>query len=385
MVLPFAGEHGGLEQYAVDLVTRARSRGWAATVIVPHDQPDTTWFRRSLGPVRWMAASPEAPATKAAQDRSDRAFWRRDGRQALASADLVHLLGKPKSFVREAAVAARKAGVAAVYTEVAQITEGYARGSDLAPFQRTCNDVPLATTYCEAAAGHLRDRFGYRGPVRVVDQWLAPELEARLLAIDRPRGSGGEVVVGSLSRLGPEKGLDTLVAAYARARTLLDDVPSRLRIGGTGPEASAVRAAIEREGIDDHVELLGYVEDKPALLAAIDVFVVSSHVEGGPISAVEAMAAGCAVASTDVGAMAARLAGCPDGELVAPDDPAALAAAIAHLVRRSADGDAGASLRTRFLEANAGSVLGPRMDAVWDELLAIRPRRGRAMRRRARP
>ena len=56
----------------------------------------------------------------------------------------------------------------------------------------------------------------------------------------------------------------------------------------------------EQLGLQDRIHFLGVRSDVPALMAASDVLVLSSHYEGSPLSAIEAMASGKPVIASDV-------------------------------------------------------------------------------------
>jgi glycosyltransferase involved in cell wall biosynthesis len=68
------------------------------------------------------------------------------------------------------------------------------------------------------------------------------------------------------------------------------------------------------------------------LLAASDVFVLSSDREGLPIAALEALAAGRPVVATAVGDVPTVVRDGVTGKLVPPRDPAALASALVELL-----------------------------------------------------
>lgn len=90
---------------------------------------------------------------------------------------------------------------------------------------------------------------------------------------------------------------DPQLAIRAFARTA--DDPGRrsvLLIAGTGPLAAHVRTACEPLG--ERARMLGNHRDVPALLAAADAFLVTSHSEAMPLGLVEAMGAGVPVVST---------------------------------------------------------------------------------------
>jgi glycosyltransferase involved in cell wall biosynthesis len=175
----------------------------------------------------------------------------------------------------------------------------------------------------------------------VADSELRAGLRARTCRPDRtvvirngvapgppPRPSrAGPVTVLAVGRLRPPKDFPTLVRAVAR----LEPGAVRLEIAGDGPERAALASEIERLGLDGTVELLGTRSDVPDLLAAADVFVLSSDSEGLPMSVLEAMAAGVPVVATAVGGVPELVRDDETGLLVPPRDPGALAAALGKL------------------------------------------------------
>ena len=74
---------------------------------------------------------------------------------------------------------------------------------------------------------------------------------------------------------------------------------ARLAIAGEGPEMDALRALRARLGLDQLVQLHGYVSDVEPLLAKADVFVQSSTVEGVSQAVIQALMAGVPVVATD--------------------------------------------------------------------------------------
>jgi glycosyltransferase involved in cell wall biosynthesis len=142
-------------------------------------------------------------------------------------------------------------------------------------------------------------------------------------AIGRELALDDRPLILAAGRLAPQKGFDTLIEA---ARTWPDLTPAPLlAIAGSGPLRDQLAAAAAPLG--ENVTLLGQRTDVPALLAAAAVFVLPSRWEGQPLILAEALRAGRPIVAT-------RAGGTPDltGEdaalLVAPDDPAALGAAV---------------------------------------------------------
>jgi glycosyltransferase involved in cell wall biosynthesis len=155
----------------------------------------------------------------------------------------------------------------------------------------------------------------------------------------------GPVTLLSVGRLRAPKDFMTLVDAASR----LQRGSFRLQIAGDGPDRPALESAAAPLG--DAVELLGERTDVADLLAAADVFVLSSDSEGMPMSVLEAMAAGLPVVATAVGGVPELVDDGRTGRLVPPRDPGALAAALAALA-----GDAG--LRARMGEAGRARTAG---------------------------
>jgi len=148
-------------------------------------------------------------------------------------------------------------------------------------------------------------------------------------------------VILTVANLRPPKGLDVLVDAAAGLR----DIPFVWLVAGDGPLAASLAGDLEQRGLGGQVRLLGFRSDIPDLLAATDVFCLTSRREGAPRSILEAMAVGRAVVATDVGGVNELVVEGETGVLVPPDDPRAIAGALAALLadpeRRARLGSAG--------------------------------------------
>jgi glycosyltransferase involved in cell wall biosynthesis len=132
----------------------------------------------------------------------------------------------------------------------------------------------------------------------------------------------------SVGRFAFPKDFVTLVDALDRIRT-----EYRAALVGEGPEWPDVATAVRQRGLSERVELLGTRHDVPELLAATDVFVLSSRSEALPISILEAMAAGLPVVACDVGGVTEAVVDGETGLLVPAEDPGALSAALERLLR----------------------------------------------------
>ncbi|MDX2185028.1 MAG: glycosyltransferase family 1 protein [Gemmatimonadaceae bacterium] len=143
-------------------------------------------------------------------------------------------------------------------------------------------------------------------------------------------GLEGRVGILCVSRLAPEKGIDVILAAFARLREHIGPDRARLIIAGTGPEEAALRAAAPPD-----VVFLGTLDrerDLPALYASCDLFAFASLTETLGLVVLEAMACGLPVVATPALGVAETLRDARNGLAVPPRDPAAMAQALGHLV-----------------------------------------------------
>jgi glycosyltransferase involved in cell wall biosynthesis len=125
-----------------------------------------------------------------------------------------------------------------------------------------------------------------------------PDVPAKLRA---EIGVGpNEVLVGAVGRLVREKGYLELFDAVRRARVEHPD----LRLVVVGPsepdKADGISAAEIEQAQRDGVIFLGHRDDVDHLYTAMDVYVLASHREGFPRSAMEAAAMGLPILATDI-------------------------------------------------------------------------------------
>ncbi|MEW6247490.1 MAG: glycosyltransferase family 4 protein [Nitrospirota bacterium] len=109
----------------------------------------------------------------------------------------------------------------------------------------------------------------------------------------------GELLVGTVACLKPQKAPLDFVAVAARVCRRLPSV--RFVLVGDGELREPVEAAIRKAGLQERLRLLGWRRDVPALMQALDVFLLTSHWEGLPRVLLEARASGLPVVATRVG------------------------------------------------------------------------------------
>ncbi len=145
-----------------------------------------------------------------------------------------------------------------------------------------------------------------------------------------------------VGHLVPVKALDVLLKAWALLRRdPAAPAGARLVLIGEGEQRAALERLAQEQDVADRVAFLGPLP-QPAVadwIAAADLMCLPSHNEGSPNVVVEALASGTPVVASRVGGVPDLVDDGVNGLLVAPGDPAALAATLAAALAR--DWDAG--------------------------------------------
>lgn len=180
----------------------------------------------------------------------------------------------------------------------------------------------------------------------------------------RPEFFGAHTVV-AMGRLGPEKGYDRLLLAFA---ALAGRFPEwKLVVFGEGAERAALENLIGAQGLAGRVELPGAVADPGRVLPHADLFVLSSRFEGFPMALAEAMACGLPAVAFDClsGGPADIVRHGVDGLLVPQGDVDALREAMARLM-----GDADERRRFAARAPEVAARFAPeRVVGLWRDLI----------------
>ncbi len=133
-------------------------------------------------------------------------------------------------------------------------------------------------------------------------------------------------LLGMVSRFDPQKDHDNLIKALALLRS--QGLEFRCVLVGRGMDATnqEVTSKLLRNGLQEHVLLLGQRSDIPAVMSALDLHVLSSSAEAFPNVIAEAMACETPCVTTDVGDAALMVD--DTGWVVPSGNPQALAAGI---------------------------------------------------------
>ncbi len=154
--------------------------------------------------------------------------------------------------------------------------------------------------------------------------------------------------VGWIGRMTAVKRTDDVLVAFKRLRE--DGVEAVLCMVGDGPDRPQLEQRAHELGIVRDTLFLGYQEDVAQFYAAFDALVLPSSIEGTPVSAIEALAAGRPVVATRVGGVPDVVEEGEDGFLVEPGATEELAERLAQLA-------ADPELRERMGRAGRDRVL----------------------------
>jgi len=136
--------------------------------------------------------------------------------------------------------------------------------------------------------------------------------------------------VGIVAALRPEKNHELFLQTAAMLRTRHPQ--AKFLIIGDGPQRAKLETLASELHLGDAVQFLGTRADVPELVSALDVFMLTSHVEASPVSILEALACGTPVVATRVGSIAESVIEGETGFLALPGDAQALAQAAGRLL-----------------------------------------------------
>ncbi|HET7224819.1 MAG TPA: glycosyltransferase family 4 protein [Candidatus Eisenbacteria bacterium] len=353
---------GGAERVVLEHARHA-SAAWPVGVVSING---TGWALEEAAAIGTPTLAFEAGTPRLAKVRS-LARWLRAQR-----VDLVN--GHNATGALYGTLAARLAGIACVRTEHSIHYAG--KHSRAYPLLETWMTAVAARVVCVCRAGeasHAR-RFPWArrkfvtvlngiseaGAVRARDVVRA-ELG---LAEDAP-------VVLTVGSLSAQKAQHVLVEAFARVRAHAPR--AALLLVGEGPARAALEA--QAAGIGGAVRMLGARRDVADLLAAADVFALSSTREGLPIVVLEAMRAGRPVVASRIGGVPEAVEDGVTGSLAAPGDATGLAEAIARLALDPALARRmGAAGNARWRERFTAARMVRETETVYGEAAGVAPR-----------
>ncbi|HEX3000611.1 MAG TPA: glycosyltransferase [Armatimonadota bacterium] len=323
---------GGVARHIIDLATHLNPDEFACYVYASLQRPDSwsTPIRALTDHGIIVREIPMARVPNANAVRRLRGWLQRD------AIDLVHLHSAKAGYLGRQAT--ETLGIPVVYTPHAfpfQRTTDWRR-----PFYRmierrlaaqTTKIICVSTGEMEEAieAGLPEDKLVVINNGIDIEAWPAPTPAEREEARDYFHLGQHELVIGTMARLVPQKGIDLLLAA---AEELLPDFPeARLCIWGDGPQRRMLQHMARRLGLR-RTKFLGEATNPRQAYAAMDIFCAPSRWEAGPYAILEAMACKLPIVASEVAGHIDYLEDEESGLIVAPDLPGPLDGAFRALL-----------------------------------------------------
>ncbi len=310
---------GGVAGYVAEVAADQARRGWQVKVACPeYGQLADVVAATGARHVRWTAKRAPGPGSLLDALRLRRILDE-------DRPDLVHLHSSKAGLAGRLAIRGRLPTIFQPHAWSFEAVRGPARLGALAWERRSARwaTVILCVSEAERRRG---EEHGIEARWRVIPNGVDVDALREASAGDRSAarrrlelGEGPTVVcVGRLCR---QKGQDVLLDAWPAVLARVPD--AQLFLIGDGPDDEALR---RRAGVG--VSFVGRRADVPDWLAAADVVAAPSRWEGMSVAMLEAMARGRSVVATEVPG-AEEAIDADAGAVVPPEQPAALAGAIA--------------------------------------------------------
>lgn len=186
---------------------------------------------------------------------------------------------------------------------------------------------------CEAEANLLKSYHLNPAKVKVIYNGV------RCQPIDPDRGQelrdkfrilGEEIIIGTVARLTPDKGIAYLLKAVGLLREKYSNL--HLIIAGTGKQATSLKQLADSLNLSSCVTFVGYLDRIQDLVSLFDIFVLPSLQEAFSLATLEAMALAKPIVATTVGGFKEQIQDGRTGLLVPPRSISCLATALEELI-----------------------------------------------------
>ena len=145
-------------------------------------------------------------------------------------------------------------------------------------------------------------------------------------------GIENKKIIGNISRVAAKKGQEYLIRAFLKVKKNIPD--SALLVVGRGPDVDRLKQLAKKLEVENDVHFLGFVKDKNAALAMMDIFVFPAtwELEGFGLVIAEAMLMQKPIIAVDFGPSSEIIENGKTGILAPSADPETLAQALLTLL-----------------------------------------------------
>lgn len=162
------------------------------------------------------------------------------------------------------------------------------------------NASDAVTAVSESLKQSTYDHFATTREIHVIPNFVVPNNEKSETpsAFRSNYAQEGEKILCHISNFRKVKRVEDVVEIFYRVQ---QQIPSKLILAGDGPERYAVERLVRDLQLQEHVLFLGKVRDTAHVLETADLFLLPSETESFGLAALEAMAVGVPVISSNTG------------------------------------------------------------------------------------
>ncbi|MFI5204960.1 MAG: N-acetyl-alpha-D-glucosaminyl L-malate synthase BshA, partial [Flavobacteriales bacterium] len=162
------------------------------------------------------------------------------------------------------------------------------------------NQSTAVTAVSESLRKETIRNFHIKREIHVIPNFICLEEyeNAPLAGLKIKHAPNGEMLVSHVSNFRKVKRVEDVVKVF---RKILDKIPARLLLAGDGPERSGIENLCRQLDVYSNTVMLGKLKSTIDLMKISDLFLLPSETESFGLSALEAMAAGVPVISSNTG------------------------------------------------------------------------------------
>ena len=229
------------------------------------------------------------------------------------------------------------------------------------------NESNAVTAVSHSLKRDTLDVFGVNRDIEVIHNFICPSHFERD-ADEQFRQSVapyGEPIISHISNFRPVKRIDDVIDVFAGVRA---KQPAKLLLVGDGPERSRAEKRAEEKGIRSDVVSIGKIKNPIEPLLVSDLFLLPSETESFGLAALEALAAGVPVVTSNAGGLPEVVEHGVSGYLAPVGDVDAMRQYVNALLANPEDHTAfKAAARARAQEFHVMKIL-PHYEAIYHRL-----------------